>query len=248
MRLLIVRHGDPDYANDSLTPKGHIEARLLAERLRLEGPTHLYCSPLGRAQATAAPAAEILGLPVETFDWLREYPAHIKTDYRPDGMCPWEMRPNHWSVIPGLFDREEWLRTEPFVSSRVPEVYADICAHFDALLAFHGYRRDRQNGLTFQISETASEAAVLVFFCHHGLGLALISRIMGLSLAQLWQTIAIAPSAVSEFHMERRQGETFGSADKAGEDYGFLRCRYIGDISHLYKANLTPSNDQVPQI
>ena len=33
MKLLIVRHGDPDYAKDSLTEKGWREARYLSERL-----------------------------------------------------------------------------------------------------------------------------------------------------------------------------------------------------------------------
>lgn len=33
MRLMIIRHGDPDYSIDSLTPKGWREAKLLADRL-----------------------------------------------------------------------------------------------------------------------------------------------------------------------------------------------------------------------
>ena len=32
MRILFIRHGDPDYARDSLTEKGRREARLLADR------------------------------------------------------------------------------------------------------------------------------------------------------------------------------------------------------------------------
>ena len=32
MRILFIRHGDPDYINDTLTKKGHREAKLLAER------------------------------------------------------------------------------------------------------------------------------------------------------------------------------------------------------------------------
>ena len=31
MRILLVRHGDPDYEHDTLTEKGHKEAALLAE-------------------------------------------------------------------------------------------------------------------------------------------------------------------------------------------------------------------------
>ena len=33
MKLLIIRHGDPDYSIDSLTEKGWKEARFLAERI-----------------------------------------------------------------------------------------------------------------------------------------------------------------------------------------------------------------------
>ena len=33
MEILIVRHGDPDYVNDTLTEKGKVEAQLLAEKL-----------------------------------------------------------------------------------------------------------------------------------------------------------------------------------------------------------------------
>ena len=36
MRLLIIRHGDPDYAHDTLTEKGHREAALLAEKMKNE--------------------------------------------------------------------------------------------------------------------------------------------------------------------------------------------------------------------
>ena len=55
MRLLIIRHGDPDYSIDSLTEKGKREAELLSERLIHEKMDAIYCSPLGRAKATAEP-------------------------------------------------------------------------------------------------------------------------------------------------------------------------------------------------
>ena len=53
MKLLIIRHGDPDYTADSLTEKGHREAELLSERIAPMDITAYYVSPLGRAQATA---------------------------------------------------------------------------------------------------------------------------------------------------------------------------------------------------
>lgn len=54
MKLLFIRHGDPDYEIDSLTKKGWKEAALLAERVsQLEVKT-FYVSPLGRARDTAS--------------------------------------------------------------------------------------------------------------------------------------------------------------------------------------------------
>ena len=54
MRIIFVRHGDPDYANDTLTEKGWREAALLAERVSGWDVTDFYVSPLGRAQDTAS--------------------------------------------------------------------------------------------------------------------------------------------------------------------------------------------------
>ena len=50
MRLLFIRHGDPDYEHDCLTHKGIQEAKLLSERMKRETMDHIYVSPMGRAQ------------------------------------------------------------------------------------------------------------------------------------------------------------------------------------------------------
>ena len=54
MRLLIVRHGDPDYSIDSLTEKGWKEVEYLSERLSKLDVKDFYVSPLGRAKDTAS--------------------------------------------------------------------------------------------------------------------------------------------------------------------------------------------------
>ena len=53
MKLYIVRHADPDYQNDSLTPHGFYEAKSAAKRLAALSAKSVYISPLGRAQKTA---------------------------------------------------------------------------------------------------------------------------------------------------------------------------------------------------
>lgn len=57
MKLLMVRHADPDYSIDSLTEKGWKEAELLSGRLSKLTVKEFYVSPLGRAKDTPPPQA-----------------------------------------------------------------------------------------------------------------------------------------------------------------------------------------------
>jgi len=83
VRLLLVRHGETEwhaenrYAGTSdvaLTERGVRQAERLGDFLAAQPdpPVALYCSPLSRAQRTAAPSATKLGLAIETVDELSE--------------------------------------------------------------------------------------------------------------------------------------------------------------------------------
>ena len=58
MLLYVIRHGDPCYDPDSLTPLGQRQAEAVGRRLAQVGITRVYSSPLVRAQQTAQPAAD----------------------------------------------------------------------------------------------------------------------------------------------------------------------------------------------
>ena len=73
MRILIVRHAEPDYVHDALTEKGKREALLLGERLAKIPASAYYVSPLGRAQATADYTLRLVGKQAETLPWLSEF-------------------------------------------------------------------------------------------------------------------------------------------------------------------------------
>ena len=77
MKILIIRHGDPDYEIDSVTEKGKREVLLLRDRLLKQNIGDIYCSPLGRAKATAEPTLKALGKTAEICDWLREFDGYI---------------------------------------------------------------------------------------------------------------------------------------------------------------------------
>lgn len=81
-RLIVVRHGMPDEghatqpADPPLNATGHRQAQELAERLAAEGVDRIVASPQLRAQNTAAPLAERLGLAIETLEGLAEIDRH----------------------------------------------------------------------------------------------------------------------------------------------------------------------------
>ena len=78
MKLVLVRHGRPDEDDEArphdppLRADGWGQARAVARHLEPEGVTHIVASPLHRAQQTAVPLAETLGLPVTTIDGWAE--------------------------------------------------------------------------------------------------------------------------------------------------------------------------------
>lgn len=73
MRLLFIRHGDPDYIHDCLTERGRREAAALAEMAEELRMGEIFLSPLGRAQETASYTLKKLGKTGETREFLQEF-------------------------------------------------------------------------------------------------------------------------------------------------------------------------------
>ncbi len=77
-KLILIRHGMPDEGHllqphdPPLNRTGENQAAQIAERLAGEGVGRIVSSPQTRAQNTAAPLAQKLGLAVETTEGLAE--------------------------------------------------------------------------------------------------------------------------------------------------------------------------------
>ncbi len=238
MRILIIRHGDPDYSIDSLTEKGWREAELLSERLVKEGITDIFVSPLGRARDTARPTLEKLGLSATVLDWLREFPAGVNPDsfYREAGLsddlprhgCPWDVYPQYWRRQESLFSEKGW-REHPLYAPTVP-VYDAVAAKLDSLIDSFGYHK---NGTLYDIDPAADEDRCLAFFCHMGLGLTLISILSRIPVTVTWETFFLPTTSVTSVCME-----------KFAPVKGQAQARFvqIGDTSHLYAGGEPVSN------
>ncbi len=226
MKLLIVRHGDPDYKNDSLTEKGWREAELLAQRLTKQEADYYYVSPLGRAKATASLTLERLGRTAEECEWLQEFPARIERPDKPGRQSiAWDWLPQDWTRREAFFSAEDWATDPVMEAGQVRQQYDHVVQCFDALLEKHGYVRE---GKCYRAVRANNDTIVL--FCHFAVECVLLSRLWNVSPMILWHGLCAAPSSVTTVVTEERRP---GVAS--------FRVTAFGDISHLYVGDEPPA-------
>lgn len=238
MRILIIRHGDPDYSIDSLTEKGRREAELLSARLAKEGITDAFVSPLGRARDTARPTLDRLGMSATVLDWLREFPVGVEPDayYREAGLpdtlsrngCPWNVYPQYRRRQELLSVGDGWRR-HPMYASIVP-TYDAVAEKLNALLASYGYRK---NGTLYDIDPHADEDRCIAFFCHMGLGLVLLSMLSEIPMTVAWGSLFLPTTSVTTIFMEK-----FHPIENQAQ----ARFLQVGDTSHLFAGGEPVSN------
>jgi len=219
LKLLIVRHGDPNYEIDSLTEKGWKEAQYLSERLTKLDIKGFYVSPLGRAKDTASFTLEKLNRTAVECPWLREFDAPI---WRPDvtdrKKIPWDWLPQDWMREEQFFLPDQWYKQEILQAGNVKREYDWVIQNFDALLEQHGYKRE---GLYYRAVQANNDT--IVFFCHFGLECVLLSHLLNVSPMILWHGLCAAPASVTTVVTEERR-----------KGIAVFRMSSFGDISHLY--------------
>ena len=186
MRIIFVRHGHPNYADDCLTPLGRKHAAAAAERLKDEGITEIYSSTCGRAYETAGYVAEKYGLPIVKCEFMREI-SWGSVDSEPlflDG--------HPWSTVDNMVEKGEsilnpnWASEEPFVRNKMVGYAENIAAALDGWLKTLGYTRE---GLYYRVAGKAAvnddgsrinTAKTIVAFGHGGAGSAIFSHLFNL--------------------------------------------------------------------
>ena len=225
MRLLIIRHGDPDYSIDSLTKRGWKEAEYLSERLEKLNVKDFYVSPMGRAKDTASLTLKKMGRTAVECKWLREFAPDGYFDEVRQKRVPWDWLPGSWTQEEKFYQYDHWFEPEAFSSVSMKQEYDWVTENFDRLLAEHGYVRENH---CYRV-EKANEDT-LVFFCHFGLGCVLISHLLGVSPMVLWHGFCAAPTSVTTIVTEERR-----------KGIASFRMSAYGDTSHLYVKGEEPS-------
>ena len=124
MRLIFIRHAEPDYSIDSLTEKGWREAKLLAERTKRWKVDEFYCSPLGRAKDTASFTLKECGREAVTCDWMREFDACVVDPETGKNRLSWDLN----GYLPGNYRGEVDLATLVLTLIKVYDKDQDLFA------------------------------------------------------------------------------------------------------------------------
>lgn len=225
MKLIIIRHGDPDYSIDSLTEKGWREARLLSDRIAAMDVKAFYISPLGRAKDTASVTLNKMKREGKVLSWLREFQASIRDEQTGEERVPWDWLPGEWTKVEEYYDKDLWHRTPVMQAGHVYEEAGKVYEGLDSLLKEHGY--EREDRLYRAVSPNND---TVVLFCHFGVECVMLGHLLGISPMALWHGFCAAPTSVTTLVTEERR-----------KGLAYFRMSSFGDISHLYAAGEEPA-------
>lgn len=214
MRLILIRHGDPDYQNDGLTEKGIREAELLAKRVKTWRVDDVYTSPLGRAKATAQPCLKAWGKQAKILEWTKEF-FFLIDDGKGGLRIPWDFYPSEWTAENRNFTENDWIDAPKM--REIKNHYEEVCVALDEFLLGYGYKR---RGRAYQA--IASSEKTVVFFCHFGISMILLSHLLNLPAQALLHGLFLPPTSVTVLNTEERV-----------LDEAYFRAERIGDCAHL---------------
>ena len=221
MKLIFIRHGDPDYEKDSLTEKGWREAEILAKRVATWDIKQIYCSPLGRAKDTCSLSLKATGREAITCEWLQEFYYRVWDEAVQEWTIAWDFYPRDLNYRDDFHDRNLWAQTEIMKTGDIAKHADDVCRSFDQLLEKHGYKRNDKG--YYDVLEHNDDN--IVFFCHFGVTALLMGHMIGVAAPAIWQGMMMAPTSVT----------VLGSEERIPGEASF-RVQTFADSRHLLEA------------
>lgn len=228
MLFFYVRHGDPIYDPDSLTPLGHEQAKALAKRFVSYGLDQIYSSPSVRAQQTAQPTCDLLKKEKTVCPWACESVAwrYFSIDAS-TGIHTWCF---YDPAILELFRSREvraladkWYEHPAFAKYDFAEGVKYINEQVDAFFLSLGYRHDREN-CRYEIVEPKHERVAL--FAHQGMGIAFFSSMLDIPYPEFSTHFDFGHSSMSVINFEQKG------------KYVYPKVLQVSNDAHLYRDGL----------
>lgn len=222
MLLYIIRHGIPDYSTDTLTPHGKLQAEAVAKRLSVHGIDEIYSSPLGRAKQTAEPTSLLLNREIKIIPEFSEDIAFWKFNATTaKGTNDWAF---HCNLEKMLGSDEMCQSCDSFShgfyldDNAAKKAYEELSIASDKFIESLGYKRRGEGNAYDGIAPNDKRIAL---FCHQGVGLHLISRILNIPPHIFTATFDLSFSSVTVIR--------FTNSEKV-----YPKCLCLSDLSHIY--------------
>ena len=216
MRLIFIRHGDPNYALDQLTELGVRQAQAAAIRLENEGIHKIYASTMGRAVQTAQATATRLGLditerlpfmderwaPTHNFSFTYDHPWAEADALAEKGLSLFDLglSQTQWFGDPARLAYDEEMR-----------------ALFDGWLATLGYERE---GMYYRCTKENDD--VIALFSHGGSGSRVMSHLMNLPFVYFCHMFHLSHTSICIFDFKGAVGDRVTP-----------KARLINDSKHI---------------
>ena len=177
MILYYVRHGDPIYNPNQLTPLGERQAEAVAKRLAVYGIDRIYSSPSNRARQTAEPLCQIVKQQPVLLDWADENAAYEQMSMAEEnGGRKWVFRHKEGRAVlnqQAVRDMNRNWHTHPYFAETTLGVGIErIQKETDGFLESLGYHHDLEANCYYALRENKERIA---FFAHEGVGAAILS-------------------------------------------------------------------------
>lgn len=228
MLLYYVRHGDPIYNPDSLTPLGHRQAEAVAKRLAVHGIDEIYASTSNRALLTAKPTCEIIGKEAIPLDWCHEM--HAAKDFFVDngaGKSSWVFHQQRY--IEKFASKEivnlglKWYNHPDFANMTFKEGVERTKKQAFEFLSQLGFCYDEEKGM-YKSSICGNKRIAL--FAHQGFGLLFLSTI----------TLIPYPTFCTRFDMTHTGVTVIEFPETEG--YILPKILTLSNDSHIYREGL----------
>ena len=229
MRIIFVRHGEPDYEHDCLTETGRHQAAAAARRLASEPISAVYSSPNGRAFETAGYTARQFGLTVQKLDYMHEI--SWGGEGVPEMGHPWTL--SEWMIDREAFDffSGDW-RSHPYFKNNIALKYYDsICGKIDAFLLERGYRHEKSRFLC-----EGGREETIALFSHGGSGACVLAHLLSLPFPYVCTVLPYDFTSIIILEFPVREGQ-----------YVHPRVELFNDMSHTRRAEHGPRHQAVSE-
>ena len=229
MLFFYVRHGDPIYSPDSLTPLGERQAEAVAKRLALFGIDKIYSSTSKRALDTSRPTCELVKKEAIQLDFCNESHAWRElTVEREDGGGKTWLFHNAKSKLLFCSDEikvlgERWYEHPEFEKYNFKAGIERIAENTDEFLLSLGYKHINRSGMYEPVNHTDERVAL---FAHQGFGIAFLSHVLGIPYPQFSTHFDMTHSGITVIEFKPHGG------------YVIPKVLTLSSDSHLYREGL----------